>query len=247
MSPEPWSVQWKEQQLQTLYRKWYDCTPDPEKCQLSECRTRVVFGHGNPDADIIFVGEKPGGEEDEDGIPFVGRPGQLLHALCTSVDIDLDDLYLTNLVGCRTPENRTATRKEKDSCSKRLFEIIYIVDPLLIVAIGKEALQYLIRGRPWSIEREHGRLFSPGLKIDGRVFPRTDTDTKEVWHLPYDVVPLFDPAYILKVDSYNEEKDEFSRGGAAEQTLEDLRVIKRRLDGLREEYSRFPKQPLIRR
>jgi uracil-DNA glycosylase family 4 len=212
----------------------------------------MVFGQGNPDADIMLVGEAPGGEEDKEGDPFVGDSGQLLRSLCDTVGLQWGEMFVTNIVACRPPDNRDPLAVEKDSCMPRVHEIIYIVDPLLIVAVGKYALNALAGGRAWGIEKEHGNLFSSpdptirvggernGVNIPGRVFPRKGAN-KKVYTLEYDLVPIFHPAYILRVDSYDREKDSFVDGGQAHQTLDDIQAVVNRIEQLHTEYETIPR------
>ena len=245
---ELWSPEWKQERLAALYEEWKDC----QRCQLCSGRKNVVFGYGNPDADIMFVGEAPGGEEDKEGFPFIGDSGKLLQGLCATIGIDWESLYVSNIVACRPPNNRDPLAVEKDACLPRLHEIIYIVDPLLIVAVGKYALNALASGRAWGIEKEHGALFSSphptvrvggehnGAEIPGRVFPRKGSD-KKTYTLEYDLVPIFHPAYILRVDSYD-SNGVFTDGGQAHQTLDDLKAVLDRVEQLRTEYEFIPKQ-----
>jgi DNA polymerase len=245
---ELWSAEWKQHQLDQLYEDWKKC----DRCPLVETRHKVVFGEGNPDADILFIGEGPGEEEDKVGRPFIGESGQLFTALWESLDQHRGDSYVTNIVGCRPPENRNPTKIEKEACLPRLHEIIYIIDPLLIVTLGKVALNALVGGRQWGIETSHGKLFSSphpdvrvtdeknGIHIHGRVFPRTGDDKKK-YTLEYDCIPLFHPAYILRVDSYDHEKDEFEKGGVAHKTLDDMRVVISQIQQLKNEYGSIQK------
>jgi len=246
---ELWSPEWKQQQLDLFYDEWRDC----QGCQLCHERKNVVFGAGNPDADILFVGEAPGEKEDKHGEPFVGDSGQLLRSLCGTIGLVWDELYISNIVACRPPDNRDPLAIEKDSCLPRLQKIIYIVDPLLIVCVGKYAMNALAAGRSWGIEKEHGNLFSSpdptvkvggehnGVEIPGRVFPRKGANKKN-YTLEYDMVPIFHPSYILRVDSYDRDKDSFVEGGQAHQTLDDLQAVLDRIEQLRTEYEVIPKQ-----
>jgi uracil-DNA glycosylase family 4 len=246
---ELWSAEWKQQELGRLFEEWKDC----QRCQLCNGRQNVVFGSGNPDADLMFIGEGPGKNEDKEGVPFIGDGGQLLQSLCATIGISWEELYISNIVACRPPENRDPLAIEKDACLPRLHQIIYIVDPLLIVAVGKYAMNALVAGRSWGIEKEHGNLFSSpsptvrvggehnGVEIPGRVFPRKGAD-KKVYTLEYDMVPIFHPAYILRVDSYDRDKDSFVEGGQAHQTLDDLQAVVDRIEQLRSEYEVIPQQ-----
>lgn len=228
---EPWSPKWRAAQLLKLRREWANC----RKCLLHEHRNKVVFGVGNPCAELMFIGEAPGETEDLKGEPFVGKSGHILRSMWEAADQTWEDIYVTNLVCCRPPENRNPVNNEKDPCWLRLQEQIYLVDPLLIVAVGKQALQYLLGGRPLSIEEKHGTLMSPGVTIGGTFFPRTDSQ-KVVYNLTYPIVPIYHPSFILRRDSYDEETDSFMKDGVADQTFDDLQHILVRLKRMKRAY-----------
>lgn len=239
---DPWTFDWKERKLRQLRREWDDC----RKCALHEERTSVVLGAGNPDADVMFVGEAPGSEEDKTGDPFVGPSGMILRSMWEGAGQSWEDVYTTNLVACRPPgtPQRSPVNDEKNPCFERLQEQIYIIDPLLLIAVGKQAMQYLIGGRAISIEDKHGKLLSPGAKIGGVMFPRTD-DTKKTHHLTYNVVPIYHPAYILRRDSYNDATDTFEPGGIADKTFADINMIVERVERMKEIHAEL--QPEIDR
>jgi len=117
-----------------------DCT----RCRLSKGRTKLVFGVGNPDADIMFVGEGPGADEDAQGEPFVGRAGQLLNNMISAMGIRREDVYIANVVKCRPPNNRAPEKDEVDTCSPFLMQQIDIVKPKVIVALGATAAKNLL-------------------------------------------------------------------------------------------------------
>jgi uracil-DNA glycosylase len=117
-----------------------DCT----RCRLSKGRTKLVFGVGNPDADIMFVGEGPGADEDAQGEPFVGRAGQLLNNMISAMGIRREDVYIANVVKCRPPNNRAPENDEVDTCSPFLMQQIDIVKPKVIVALGATAAKNLL-------------------------------------------------------------------------------------------------------
>jgi uracil-DNA glycosylase family 4 len=117
-----------------------DCT----RCRLSKGRTKLVFGVGNPDADIMFVGEGPGADEDAQGEPFVGRAGQLLNNMISAMGIRREDIYIANVVKCRPPNNRAPEKDETDTCSPFLMQQIDIVKPKVIVALGATAAKNLL-------------------------------------------------------------------------------------------------------
>lgn len=230
-TPERWSPKWRALQLQRLKREWANC----KRCQLHKVRNKVVFGCGNPSAELMFIGEAPGEEEDKEGEPFVGKSGIILQSMWEAADQAWEDIYITNLICCRPPENRNPVNDEKNPCFERLQKQIYIVDPLLIVAVGKQALQYLLGGRPLSIEEKHGEFMSPGVSIKGMIFPQTD-GRRKVHNLSYPMIPIYHPSYILRKDSYNEETDSFMVGGIADQTFEDLENVLMRLGRIKRAY-----------
>ena len=131
-----------------------DCT----RCRLSKGRKQIVFGVGNIDADIMFVGEGPGADEDEQGEPFVGRAGQLLNNMITAMGIKREDVYIANVVKCRPPGNRTPERDECDTCGPFLMQQIETVKPKIVVALGAVAAKYLL-GINDSMTNLRGRIY----------------------------------------------------------------------------------------
>ena len=125
------------------------------KCSLSSNRTNVVFGVGNQTADIMFVGEGPGEQEDLQGIPFVGAAGKLLDDMLSNIDIDRTNSYIANIVKCRPPRNRDPEESEQDACIGYLLKQIELVNPKVIVCLGRIAAKRLIRN-DYRITREHG-------------------------------------------------------------------------------------------
>jgi DNA polymerase len=243
---ELWSPEWKQEKLDSLQEEWSEC----EACGLCEHRTNIVFGEGNPDADVMFIGEAPGEKEDESGLPFAekGKSGNLFNNLLAALDRNRSDYYVTNVVACRPPKNRNPYGEEKNACMPRLHELIYIVDPLIIVPIGKYALNALVGGRDWGIERTHGSVFSSphpsvrvtgeanGIEIPGKFFPKTANRLTR--RLDYEAIPLFHPAYVLRVDSVDPQTNEFEEGGLANQTVEDLETIFNRLEEIKGEHEK---------
>lgn len=129
-----------------------ECT----RCRLSERRNRIVFGDGNPDADLMFVGEGPGAEEDKRGLPFVGRAGELLTSMIEKgLSISRSDVYICNIVKCRPPDNRTPLADEVATCQPYLDGQIAAVKPKVIVALGKPAASLLL-GREVAITKLRG-------------------------------------------------------------------------------------------
>ncbi len=127
--------------LQLIRNEIGDCT----RCRLHEQRTNIVFGVGNMDADIMFVGEGPGADEDAQGEPFVGRAGQLLNNMINAMGLKREDVYIANVVKCRPPGNRTPERDECDTCSPFLMKQIEVVKPKIIVALGAVAAKNLLQ------------------------------------------------------------------------------------------------------
>jgi uracil-DNA glycosylase len=129
-----------------------DCT----KCRLAEGRTQVVFGVGNPDAELMFVGEAPGFHEDKQGYPFVGQAGKLLDQLLGGIGLSRDDVYIANVIKCRPPGNRDPQPDEIEACEAHLFRQLAIVEPKLVATLGNFATK-LLSGKPHGITRVHGR------------------------------------------------------------------------------------------
>jgi uracil-DNA glycosylase len=117
-----------------------DCT----RCRLHKGRTNLVFGVGNVNADLMFVGEGPGADEDAQGEPFVGRAGQLLNNMISAMGIEREDVYIANVVKCRPPSNRTPEKDECDTCSPFLMRQIDVIQPKVIVALGAVAAKNLL-------------------------------------------------------------------------------------------------------
>jgi uracil-DNA glycosylase len=125
------------------------------RCPLAEGRTQVVFGVGNPDADLIFVGEAPGFHEDQQGIPFVGQAGKLLDRLLGGIGLERADIYVANVLKCRPPQNRDPQPEEIAACEPHLFRQIELIQPRLVATLGNFATK-LLSGKPLGITRVHG-------------------------------------------------------------------------------------------
>ena len=132
-----------------------------QKCALGETRTKSVFGTGNPNAELLFVGEAPGEQEDLTGTPFVGRAGQLLDKFLYAVDIDRKDVYIANILKCRPPKNRDPLPQEEDACIDYLREQVRMIQPKVIVCLGRISAMRLIRP-DYKITREHGEWVEKG-------------------------------------------------------------------------------------
>ncbi len=165
-------VKTKEDILKELFDKVAVC----KKCELSKTRTQPVFGEGNVNARLMFVGEAPGRDEDLKGKPFVGRAGRLLSELLTDIGIKRDDVYIANCLKCRPPNNRDPSSKELESCFTYLKNQIATIQPKVIATLGRYST--------YQLTNEKGTLGS----LRGKVFVFGDIK----------VVPLYHPAYLLR-------------------------------------------------
>jgi uracil-DNA glycosylase len=138
--------------LSAYVQEWSDCT----RCALSAGRTQVVFGSGNPDADLMFIGEAPGFHEDQQGVPFVGQAGKLLERLLNGIGLSRADVYIANVLKCRPPGNRDPQPDEIEACEPHLFRQIELIQPTVVATLGNFATK-LLSGKPLGITRVHGR------------------------------------------------------------------------------------------
>ena len=153
-------------------------------CELSKSRTNVVFGEGNLNATLMFVGEAPGSSEDSMGKPFVGRSGELLTKMIENVlHMKREDIYITNIVKCRPPNNRTPTPTEAHTCQPYLLKQIELIKPKLIVALGATAYHYLTGDE------------TPISKVRGIAQQQEN----------YTIIPTFHPSYLLRNPSAKKE------------------------------------------
>ena len=151
--------------LETLRTQCLSCT----RCPLHTTRTNVVFGQGVPTAEVLFVGEGPGQSEDEQGLPFVGRSGQLLDHYLEAIDLDRSkNIYIANIVKCRPPQNRDPLPEESSACMPWLEEQIRLIDPKIIVCLGRVAAKQMM-DPDISIMRQHGEF----IQKDGRWYMAT--------------------------------------------------------------------------
>lgn len=132
-------------------------------CSLSEGRTNLVFGDGNPAAEVMLIGEGPGEQEDLQGIPFVGPAGKLLDTMLSLIDLDRGNIYIANMVKCRPPHNRDPRDEEIAACSRFLELQVEAVNPKIIVCLGRISATSLIRP-DFKITREHGQWFEKNGK-----------------------------------------------------------------------------------
>lgn len=156
-----------------------------EKCSLSKSRTQVVYGVGNPNADLMFIGEAPGRDEDLQGEPFVGRAGQLLTDIIKAMKLTRDDVYIANVIKCRPPENRPPEQDELDACRPYIRRQVEIVQPKVIVTLGRFALQSLTE-KAYAISSARGEwLDYNGVRVMPTYHPayllRTPSAKREVW------------------------------------------------------------------
>ena len=160
-------------------------------CALAETRTNVVFGDGAMDAEILFVGEGPGQHEDEQGVPFVGRGGQLLDDMLEMIGLDRTKVYIANVVKCRPPQNRDPLNVEEDACIGYLRRQMDLLRPKILVCLGRIAAKAIIK-EDFKITKEHGQwferdgilriaLFHPAALLrDPRRKPETFEDLKTI-------------------------------------------------------------------
>jgi DNA polymerase len=146
------------------------------RCKLAESRTRIVFGAGNPRAELVVIGEGPGADEDAQGKPFVGRAGQLLTRMLESVQLRREDVYICNAVKCRPPGNRTPDAEELAACAPFLSAQLQVLQPKVVLALGSVAAQALLRTR------------DPIGKLRGRAHPFGGGV----------LIPTFHPAFLLR-------------------------------------------------
>jgi DNA polymerase len=126
------------------------------RCRLAQGRTQVVFGVGNPAADLMFVGEAPGFHEDKQGVPFVGQAGKLLDNLLAGIGLERSEVYIANVLKCRPPGNRDPQPDEIESCEPHLFRQIELIQPRVVATLGNFATK-LLSGKPTGITRVHGQ------------------------------------------------------------------------------------------
>jgi DNA polymerase len=166
-----------------------DIGPNCQRCNLAKLgRKQIVFGTGDPNAELMFIGEGPGADEDAQGLPFVGRAGQLLNNMIAAMGLKRDQVYIANIVKCRPPGNRTPERDECDTCSPFLMRQIQVIRPKVIVALGATAAKNLL-GVNDSMGTMRGRFydFSP---------PGTLADTGEPFECKLAVT--YHPAFLLR-------------------------------------------------
>ena len=185
-----------KESLDAIRKDLNDC----RRCKLAPGRKNIVFGYGNPHAELMFVGEAPGADEDEQGLPFVGRAGQLLTKIIEAINMSREDVFICNILKCRPPGNRNPETDEIASCEPFLFRQIASVKPKVICALGTFASQTLLRTTE-PISKLRGQLLDyKGLKLMATFHPayllRNPVEKRKVWE---DVQIVRD--YILKLKS----------------------------------------------
>jgi uracil-DNA glycosylase len=165
------------QELFTMAEEVAKCV----RCKLHETRNKPVFGEGRPNANLMFVAEAPGAEEDREGVPFVGRAGKLLDKLILESGWDRKDVYIANIVKCRPPENRDPEAGEINACKDFLFRQLKVVKPKVIITLGKPAAHLLLNTK------------EPLYKLRGRIEQLSGAK----------VIPTYHPSYILRGNHKN--------------------------------------------
>ena len=161
---------------QQLLNKLYEPYKQSDALLVQNGSKRIIFGEGNPDAHLMFIGEAPGAQEDLEGRPFVGRSGKLLNKLLQLANTERTDVFITNIVKCRPPNNRKPTPAEMDRGRNLLFKQMQIIRPRVVCTLGASALEGLLN-RPISITKARGKLFKLG---------------------DFSILPTYHPAFILR-------------------------------------------------
>ncbi len=165
-----------------MYENWEEleeAIKDCNRCKLCTGRKNIVFGVGNKNADIMFIGEGPGADEDIQGEPFVGKAGQLMNKAFEALDIKREEVYIANIVKCRPPQNRNPEPDEANSCMDYLRNQVLLVKPKIIVLLGSIALKNIL-GEDYGITNSRGRWI----------------EKRGIWYLP-----TFHPAALLRNES----------------------------------------------
>jgi len=170
----------RRESLKAVYEQARGCVRCP---QLAEARNTVVFGAGNADADLMFIGEAPGANEDKLGLPFVGQAGKLLDKLLGEIGLQREDVFIQNVLCCRPPGNRDPLPAEIENCQEWLFEKVRLVEPRVICTLGNFATK-LLRGEPTGITRLHGQA-----------------EIRQIGERAVRLYPLFHPAAALYTPS----------------------------------------------
>lgn len=176
----------KVAQLSAIHTEIFYCT----KCPLHAGRTRTVPGAGNPEAEIMFIGEAPGFHEDQQGLPFVGRSGQYLEELLSGIGLTRDDVFIANVIKCRPPDNRDPQTSEIETCNPYLRDQIAVIDPLIIATLGRYSMNMFfpnerisqIHGQPrYGAKRAYFPLYHPAAVLrNGNLRPDMEADIKRL-------------------------------------------------------------------
>jgi len=173
----------KQESLELIRKK----ITEEMKCPLKDAATHLVFGKGNPDAKILFIGEAPGAQEDLKGIPFVGSAGRELDKLLHSIGLSPDDVYIANILKYRPPENRNPTMEEIKRHTPYLIEQIKVIQPKIVVTLGNFSTKFVLADfNPENMKSIGGITFLHGKPVE-----------KKIDGLPFLVFPLYHPAAIL--------------------------------------------------
>ena len=189
--------------LEEIKQKCLNC----HKCRLGETRTNLVFSDGVPNSKLMLIGEAPGFYEDQQGKPFVGKAGQLLDKIFSSVGFTRNDIYICNTVKCRPPENRNPMPDEKDACWEYLKSQIDLIQPKIILLCGNVAVQSIL-GNVGGITKIRGKWFEGGEVVHGAK-----------------LMPIFHPSYLLRNDSRE-------KGSPKWLMWQDIQEIRREYDKL---------------
>lgn len=165
-----------------MYETWEELEESIKncnKCKLCSGRKNIVFGTGNKNADIMFIGEGPGADEDIQGEPFVGKAGQLMNKAFEALGIERNNVYIANIVKCRPPQNRNPEKDEAEACMNYLRNQVILVKPKIIVLLGSVALKNIL-GEEYGITNSRGKCI----------------ERKDIWYMP-----TFHPAALLRDDS----------------------------------------------
>lgn len=171
--PQPSSAPSQDASLADVEVELGECT----RCPLHETRNNIVFGVGNPNADLLFIGEAPGADEDAQGEPFVGRAGKLLTKIIEAMGLTRNDVFICNILKCRPPGNRAPKPDEAATCTPFLLKQIAAVDPKIIVCLGASAAKYILQNEKLKITKERGIVRD--------------------WN-GYQLMPTYHPAFLLR-------------------------------------------------
>ena len=178
---------------------------DCRRCPLGALRRRLVFGEGNPGAELVFVGEAPGADEDAQGRPFVGRAGQLLTKIIAAMGLKREDVYICNILKDRPPNNRTPNTEEMNACSPLLERQLAMLHPKIIALLGNTSIKYAIGPDAPGITKIHGQWFT------------------SIFGIP--CMPLYHPSYLLRYQAR-------TTGSPNWQMWQDIQTLKKRYDEL---------------